>query len=372
MCDWFLPGYLAGGPIQSIANLTAYLKDEFHFKIITTDRDFKSDKSYSDIKINQWTEYQGREVFYVSPDKLNPEFLLDLILSTPHDVIYLNSLFSKWFTIYPLKWIKQGKLNSRVVLAPRGMLGQGALAIKPLKKRMFLFMAKYSGYFGKILWQSTSVQETEEIKREISNKVKVFEVSNLPNLSKSSMHLTKEKNILKLCFISRISEKKNLKFVVDVLKEIRVGSILIDVYGPVEDNLYWKSCLKEAISLPKNIQFNYKGILKPEEVGLAISNYHALFLPTLNENYGHVIVEAFQHGRPVLISDQTPWKKLQENNVGFDISLENKTGFVNAINELRDMNDEKFHRMNESCLRYIEDKLDLNKIKQQYMTLFNS
>ena len=33
LCDWFLPGYLAGGPIQSIATLTQQLGNDIDFKI---------------------------------------------------------------------------------------------------------------------------------------------------------------------------------------------------------------------------------------------------------------------------------------------------------------------------------------------------
>lgn len=137
LCDWFLPGYLAGGPIQSAATLTTQLGCDINFKIITTDRDFKSTKSYENVKLNVWTNYEGRDVFYVSPENMNPCFILKLIRETPHDALYLNSLFSKLFTIYPLKWKQQNKINSKIVLAPRGMLRDGALAVKPLKKQLF-------------------------------------------------------------------------------------------------------------------------------------------------------------------------------------------------------------------------------------------
>ena len=38
--DWYLPGYKAGGPIQSVANLVANLKEEFEFSIVTRDTDY--------------------------------------------------------------------------------------------------------------------------------------------------------------------------------------------------------------------------------------------------------------------------------------------------------------------------------------------
>ena len=33
--DWYLPGYRAGGPIQSIANLVNHLDDELDISIVT-------------------------------------------------------------------------------------------------------------------------------------------------------------------------------------------------------------------------------------------------------------------------------------------------------------------------------------------------
>ena len=37
--DWYLPGFRAGGPIRSCANLISHLSDEFDFNIVTTDTD---------------------------------------------------------------------------------------------------------------------------------------------------------------------------------------------------------------------------------------------------------------------------------------------------------------------------------------------
>jgi glycosyltransferase involved in cell wall biosynthesis len=370
LCDWFLPGYLAGGPIQSIATLTTQLGKDLDFKIITGDRDFKSETPYLNVKINKWTEFEGRSVYYISPDKLNEGFLLELIQSTQHDAIYLNSLFSKHFAVNPLKWKQRGKINSKVILAPRGMLGEGALAIKPLKKHLFLRYAKTFGYFKDVCWQSTSAQETVEIKKRIGAKSHIVEISNFPNTAKKMEGIEKRPGFLKLCFISRISEKKNLNFAIEVLKFIKDSSITFDVYGPIEDDQYWNACLKNSEELQKNIQFNYKGVFKPEEIGSVVSNYHALFLPTHNENYGHVIVEALQHGRPVILSDQTPWRNLEKENVGFDISLNEKLRFILAIHQLSSIDQKGFDAMSKSCISYIQLKLNIDDIKQSYLNLF--
>ena len=58
----------------------------------------------------------------------------------------LNSLFSVPFALHP-----EGGPNFgiRVVLAPRGMLGAGALAIKPVKKKVFKTAARLLGLSGR-------------------------------------------------------------------------------------------------------------------------------------------------------------------------------------------------------------------------------
>jgi len=370
LCDWFLPGYLAGGPIQSIATLTQQLGNDLNFKIITTDRDFKSHKSYDNVKVNEWTQYEGRSVFYISPDNMNPDFVLKLIQNTEHDVIYLNSLYSKLFTIFPLQWKKQNKINAEIVLAPRGMLRDKALAVKPLKKQLFLLYAKLTGLFKNVHWQSTSKQETQEIKKRIGQQVRLTEVSNLPALSNDIASIEKQSGVLRLCFIARIVDIKNLNFAIDVLKEISHGEIIFDIYGPKEDADYWLLCEQNSKRLPANIKFNYQSILKPEDISKTIGYYHALFLPTQTENFGHVIVESLKNGRLVIISNQTPWRNLQKAQVGFDIALDDKKPFIDALNYLVNINQTQFDEMSKACVLYINQQLNIEQIKTQYLELF--
>ena len=371
LCDWFLPGYLAGGPIQSIATLTKQLGDAIDFKIITTDRDFKSKKPYENIAINTWTNYDGRAVFYISPENMNSEFVLKLIQDTPHDIIYMNSLYSRLFTIFPLKWKLQKKIQSKIVLAPRGMLRDRALAVKPLKKHLFLLYAHFTGLFQNIHWQSTSKQESKEIKKRIGENVHLTEVSNLPANSCEVKLIEKQKGQLRLCFIARIVDIKNLNFAIDVLKEVKYGNVIFDIYGPKEDEDYWLICENNAKLLPNNISFSYKSVLKPEEICSTMNQYHALFLPTQTENFGHVIVEALKNGRLVVISDQTPWRNLQNEYAGFDISLDDKAKFIEAIGMLLNLNQSEFDAMSKTCISYINHQLNLEEIKAQYLKLFN-
>jgi hypothetical protein len=52
--DWFLPGYKAGGPISSNANLIAHLGLEYKFFVITRNTDYCETKPYENIAPLAW------------------------------------------------------------------------------------------------------------------------------------------------------------------------------------------------------------------------------------------------------------------------------------------------------------------------------
>lgn len=370
LCDWFLPGYLAGGPIQSVAALTHHLRDEFDFRIITADTDFKATEPYRSVKADMWTTYAGRDVYYISRANLTKDNVAKLINDTPHDILYLNSMFSKFFAVIPLQLKKKGLIHSRIVLAPRGMLSDGALKTKSLKKKLFLSVAKAIGLFKGLTWQSTSPQETQEIRKRIGD-VLIKEASNLPNIPMYQHGIEKQAGALKLCYVARICETKNLAFAIEVLRSGIEGRVALDVYGPIEDPAYWEQCQASAKQLPSNIHFSYKSPLHPQDVSKAICDHHALFLPTHNENFGHAMVEAMLCARPIVISDQTPWRQLKQERAGFDIDLSTPEKFRSAINELTRLDNIAFQDWSQHARAYIHQRLSIQQICEAYRQLFS-
>ena len=57
-----------------------------------------------------------------------------------------------------------------------------------------------------------------------------------------------------------------------------------------------------------------------------------MILPTHGESFGHIIVEAWAAGCPVLISDRTPWRELREQGVGWDVPLDHNA-WTGALGE---------------------------------------
>ena len=60
--DWFLPGYQAGGPIRSVANIVAALSSDFEFYIVTRNTDLVGGP-YKDIEPNKWLKKFDTHIF---------------------------------------------------------------------------------------------------------------------------------------------------------------------------------------------------------------------------------------------------------------------------------------------------------------------
>src|SRR5262249_1911514 len=66
----------------------------------------------------------------------------------------------------------------------------------------------------------------------------------------------------------------------------------------------------------------YTGEAGHDDLQRRLPNYDVMILPTLGENFGHVVVEAWAAGCPVLISDRTPWRQLTSRGLGWDVPLD--------------------------------------------------
>src|ERR1700747_1909468 len=101
LSDWYLPAYKAGGPVKSLAALAHHLKDDFNFFILTSNKDAFS-KTPLPVKADEWiTGQHGERVYYLGDEKISMSKLAQVINSIEYDYVYLNSFFSKFFSIYP-------------------------------------------------------------------------------------------------------------------------------------------------------------------------------------------------------------------------------------------------------------------------------
>ena len=356
LCDYYLPGYKAGGPITTLANMVVRLEPDLEFLIVTRDHDLGSTQAYAGITPNTLHAVGGAQVQYLSVQEKRAKILRDILTSYDYDILYLNSLFSPTFTIWPLLLRRSGLIPKRpVILAPRGELFPGALSLKKWKKHCYLHSARTLRLYRGLIWQASSVHEELEIRRWFGQRAQVMVAPDLTSMQFDLLAdvppAVKRPGLLKVLFLSRICAPKNLLGVLAMLKNVR-GRIELNIVGPLEEQAYWRRCQNIIRTLPKNITVNYSGAVMPAQVLHVMGQHDLFFLPTLGENFGHVILEALSASCPVLISDQTPWQGLEAEGAGWDLPLNRPELFQTALQTCVDMDSRSFTELRQRARDY--------------------
>ena len=377
----YLPGFKAGGPIRSIENLVAALGSEFEFKIVTADRDLGDRRAYPGIETDRWMQTGQAEVLHVRPGARGLVSIARILAGLdPDTVLYLNSYFARRFSMFAMLLVRLGLCRpAAVLLAPRGEFSPGALGLKRLRKLLYIRLAGALRIYRGILWHASTQFEKADIlhvmpslssisvssvtiakvltinqhagrepKAELIRTAK--DIHRLPAPGAARAH-AKQAGELRVVFLSRIAPKKNLLAAIGMLSGVR-GLIRFDIYGPIEDPRYWRECGAAINRLPENIKVNYRGLARPDQVAQIFAENDLFLFPTLGENYGHVICEALTAGCPVLISDQTPWRDLEPQGVGWDLALGDESRFRSVLQRSADAGADWYEALVSRAARY--------------------
>lgn len=372
LVDWFAPGYKAGGPIQSCVNVSLALKQDYEVFVFTSDRDFGSEQPYEGVLRDQWTTQfdPSIRVFYASPAALSRKRICEVLQAVQADYIYLNHLFSPRFVVYPLWLLRRKKLSAKFVVCPRGALYESALSVKRYKKTPFLVLFKALGIPRLLRFHATNEREKQAILDHFPG-CEVLIADNLPNSRQLPLLLPEKKTgSLKCIFIARIHPIKNLLFLLQALQRVK-AQVIVTVVGPMEDEAYWEKCRQTILQLPASVSVQYEGAIPNHQLPALLQQQHLFALPTTGENFGHSIFEALLAGRPVLISDQTPWLELEKAGIGWDIPLNNLPAFTAALESAAGWNQADFEKHATAAWNFAKSFISNPALRQQYLHLFS-
>jgi glycosyltransferase involved in cell wall biosynthesis len=326
----YLPGFRAGGPIRSLANLVDALGEELSFRVVAYDRDLGTTAPYPGLR-DEWMRVGVAEVRYLPPGAGLVRTLARLLRHERYDVLYLQTFFDPRLALFPLLLRRLGLIpRVPVVIAPRGQFSPGAFALGAWKKRAYTALVRRL-LRGDETWQATAAIEVEDITRRLGD-VRIRVAPNVPPVPLPvSARTPKTPGTLRAVFLSRVSRKKNLLGAVRAFEGVR-GDLQLDVYGPLEDAHYWAECERAAAALSGDgLRLVHRGEVEPANVAETFAAHDLFLFPTLGENFGHVILEALLAGCPCLISDQTPWRGLEAARAGWDLPLARMSAFSEAL-----------------------------------------
>ncbi len=353
--DHYLPGYKSGGPLRTIAAAIEEFGDRFDFRVVTLDRDAGDTEPFAMVsqEPRQWIRQGGAQVWYLPPRAGFHEWraMLRALRDLDRGVVYCNSLLSRRSLLLPLVLGRLGVISRSVLIAPRGELDPGALAMKGLRKRTYL--RALHPFLRSACWHASTPAECTYIRRYQPRAVVHVAIDNHVRRRQPARFPRPPASPLEAVFISRISPKKNLD---GLLRSLRftINPCRLTIYGPAPDRKYWEHCQTLIERVPSHVDVIYKGSLPHDQIESVLETADVMILPTHGENFGHVIAEALGAGCPVIISDKTPWTELVQPHAGVVVTPHDEVGLAAAIDNFAVLDSNQYHQAQLSARRAYE------------------
>ena len=373
--DWFDPGTRAGGPIRSCVNLIKLLHHDVEVSVLTGDRDLGAEECYARVRCGTWNNWNGlASCWYATRRQHATGAFLNAYRRVKPQTIYLNGMFSFFGAIVPLLSIpllnqRLLNANTRIVIAPRGMLKESALSMKRWKKTPWLTLLRLSGIARRVVFHATSEQEAEEVRHWFGTTATVHVVPNIPCLPVDTLTLSqKQCGKLRLSFAGRVHPVKNLLYLLRLLQTLTCECSL-NVIGPIEDVTYDQECREVITKLPGNVTVKFSGAVSNEQALQLVADSDFMILPTVGENFGHAIFEALSQGIPVLISDQTYWRDLEQDRAGWDLNLSRPDQFRAVLERMGQMSSQEYQLWQTGAHRRAIRFFESHDLKSAYLDL---
>lgn len=312
----YAPAFLGGGPIQTLKALIKAAPPGFASIVICANHDLGETTPLVD-RPNEWVEVDTTSVRYVQGGIRR---LIEAFRSANHaDIVYLNSLLNPRYSILPMVLKRIGFWrNGAILIAPRGELDPGALALKSRKKKVFITTFRILRMHKTVLWHASTEEEANQIKSVFGDTTVLVRENETSLPTSAVIRPPRKEGPVRLLFVSRLHEKKGLHILLEALKELS-QPVELNIIGAFEDLNYEARCSNLMDNLNDNISIHLRGALERDDV---LTNMHTadfMVFPTAGENFGHVIAEALSQSCPVMCSANTPWTERLNNGGGIAI-----------------------------------------------------
>ena len=370
----FYPATFYGGPISATWDLSQELaKKDVEMYISTTNAN-----GNSRLKVNTNRFIKQKEKLFVKyyHEQIINRFSLAFIFGIwddirKADVVYIQYLFHYTVLFSLLFSAVQAK---EIIICPRGSFSSFTLSNKlPLLKALWLklFIKPFS---KSINWQASSYLEENDIKRRFPN-ARVEIINDGVDFSSFQEFNKYEKNeLLEKYTNTQFKAISNIFFSMGRLHAIKAFGVLIDAFSlfikedtnakliiaggddGVGDNLK-----QQIIDLKLQDSVFLIGAIDFEDKKTLLNNCDYFTLASEFESFGIVVAEALACGKPIVLSNKTPWKDLEKNKCGILVDNE-KNSFSNAFSKvIKEKYDSK------AIKNYVQSNYDWSIITDRFL-----
>jgi len=342
----FYPATFYGGPISATWDLSKKLAENGH-EIYVSTTNANGDKKLS-VKCNHFLEKEHHVFVKYYNEQITNKFSFSFLFGIwsdikKSDIVYIQYLFHYSVLFSLLFSVFQKK---KIVVCPRGSFSVFTLSNKrPFIKLLWLnFLIK--PIVDKIVWQASSYLEERDILNKFPN-ADVEIINDGIDYDSFQNSITVSRNELLNKFIGiTFDDVSDIFFSMGRLHKIKGFDVLIDAFNLfLEKDKYAKLIIagggdgvgKKLKNQIKKLNISSSvfliGAINFEDKKLLLNNCDYFTLASEFESFGIVIAEALSCGKPVVVSNKTPWKDIQINNCGI-LANNEKNSFNDAFSKI--------------------------------------
>ena len=373
----FYPAKLYGGPIFSTWNLANKLIEKgVEIYVSTTNANGNSrlnvrTNQFVNEKKNFYIKYYHEELI----NRLSFTFCFGIWSDIRNaDIVYIQYLFHYTVLFSLLFSVIQKK---KIIICPRGSFSNFTLS-NSLSFIKLLWLKLFITPFNKsIHWHATSYLEKEDIiikypdaKVNIVNDSVDFQA--FQNCKKySRKQLFKEYLDIDVKYVS------NIFFSLGRLHKIKRFDVLIDAFALyIKKDKYAKLIIagedygveeelrKQIINLNIEKSIFLIGPVNFDSKKIFLNNCDFFTLASDFESFGIVVIEALACGKPIVLSNKTPWKDLEKKNCGIFINNDKETFYKAFLKVVKNKYNSK------EIKDYVRSNYDLSIIATQFLNNF--
>ena len=348
----FYPATFYGGPISATWDLSKKLAEN-GYEIYVSTTNANGNKKLLE-ECNDFLNKENNVFVKFYNEQIINKFSLSFILGIWSDIkksdfVYIQYLFHYTVLFSLLFSVIQKK---DVVICPRGSFSDFTLNNK-LTFIKFLWLNFFiKPMLNKIVWQASSYLEERDILNTFPTAdIKIINDGVDYESFQNSIIVSRYELLNKFTSIT-VNDVSNLFFSMGRLHKIKGFDVLIDAFNLfLEKDKYAKLIIAgNDDGVEEQLQNQIKklnlgssvfliGAINFEDKKLLLNNCDYFTLASDFESFGIVIAEALSCGKPVVVSDKTPWKDIQINNCGI-LANNNKNSFDDAF---RKIINQKYH-----------------------------
>ncbi|WP_373809415.1 glycosyltransferase [Porphyromonas loveana] len=283
------------------------------------------------------------------------------------DVVHLHGV---WDTILHKSAVFFESRGIPLIQSTHGLLMQGALREKSWKKHIALALYQRRDLRRVAAFHTTSKQETSDLRcMGITAHIKEIPLSiPTPTVSEdryaSMQHAPK-----RLLFLSRIYPIKGVLPLIRAWHAVQPTGWELMICGP-DDGGHLKevTSLVQELGLESTVLFH--GAVQGEEKEQMYKSADLFILPSYSENFGMAVLEALSYGIPVLTTQGTPWKIIEDYQAGSWFS-HSPSNLEQAIKQYTAMPKEGLITLSNNALRLYHDHFSSQTISDKLIALYS-